>query len=161
MNDLAAAFERDVRESFSFLKDEFGFQSEQLHAHLPEVSVGFSSDATEVTVIYEVGSIPWVELARRGTWRGAAVKAETSSLELLLEERAPSDSMPQCEIAQPGTETFRACLRAKAAALRKFGSDILGGNFEVFPRLRNRAAENEQKRNLELFGSTTGETSEN
>ncbi len=157
MSDITREFERDVCESFNFLKEEFGFQVEEVRVHLPEVWASFFSDVTEVTIIYEVGSTPWVELARRGTWRGKRVKAETSSLELLLEERAPSFSMPQCEIAQPGTEAFRACLRAKAGALREFGSDILGGNFDVFPRLRIRAAENERKRNLELFGSADGE----
>lgn len=158
MTDLASEFARDVRQSFSFLEEEFGFQPGNVHAHLPEVWVSFSSSATEVTIIYEVGSTPWVELARRSTCDGKLVKTETSSLELLLEERAPSTGIRECEIAEAGTEAFRACLRAKAAALREFGSDILRGNFDVFPRLRVRAAENERKRNLELFGSADGET---
>ncbi len=161
MTDLASEFERDVRESFSFLKEEFGFQPQEVRAHLPEMWVTFASAAAEVTIIYEVGSTPWVELARRGTCDGKLVKTETSSVELLLEERAPSTGIPECEIAGPGTEAFRICLRAKAAALREFGSDILRGNFDVFPRLRVRAAENERKRNLELFGSADGETAKN
>ncbi len=159
-SELAAEVESAGRESFGFLT-ELGFHAEQVRVHLPEVWVSLSGDVTEVTIIYGAGSTPWVELARRGTSQGTVVKAETSSLELLLEERAPSASMPQCEIAQPGSEAFRACLRAKAAALREFGSDILGSNFEVFPRLRIRAAENERKRNLELIGSTNGETTRN
>ena len=159
MNYMRPEFARDVWESFGFLTDEFGFQPGEVTIHLPELWVSYSTDATEITIIYEVGSTPWVELARRGNWHGKLVKTETSSLELLLEERTPSASILECEAGQPGTEAFRACLRAKATALRRFGADILGGNFDVFPRLRIRAAENERKRNLELFGSADGETS--
>lgn len=157
MTHLSSEFERDVNESFSFLKEEFGFQLDKINIHLPEIWMSFVNDTTAVSIIYEVGSTPWVELARRGNWHGKLVKAETSSLELLLEERAPSLSMPECEIGQPGTEAFRACLGAKAAALRQFGADILDGNFDVFPKLRILAAENERRRNLDLFGSANGE----
>lgn len=157
MTDLLSRFRQEVLESFEFLATEFGLQPQEPRAHAPELWMSFASPTTEVSVIYEVGAVPWVEIARREMSDGRPLKIEASSLELLLEERASSGTI-QCDVSQPGEEAFRACLRLKAAALREFGSDILRGDFEVFSKLRLRSAENERRRNLEMFGSENGQT---
>lgn len=146
--EMIAEFERDVMAGFGFLKNELGYEADGVSMHMPEISAQFHNQTTEVTIIYEIGSAPWVRLGNRRQ------RSEPDfSLELLIEERSPKNLAFSCEAAEPGTEVFRACLKAKAEALRNLGSDVLRGDFGILPKMRVRLKENEERRNRELFGN--------
>lgn len=137
------SFEQKVLEAFRYLIDDYGYQRQSTSIHAPECWTTFRSVTTAVTVHYEIGSTPWVELAELVRDGDRAVERRRTSLELLLRERAPDE---QTFTAASDDDIPRA-LREKARQLRTYGDDILRGDFSVFPRQREVAEENLNTRN--------------
>jgi hypothetical protein len=83
------------------------------------------------------------------------VIVERSSLDMLLDARRTGD----CAIDRsPVTESdLDESLTSAAANLRRFGADVLAGDFGVFPRLKELEADNLRKRSQELFGDSNPE----
>jgi hypothetical protein len=146
--DIVARFEHDVRASFAVLEREFELTFDGISPHLPEIAAQFRSRTTKITILYEIGSPPWVELTSL-----LIHGSPTFSLELLLEERAPDDMGYTCDPAEPGSAAFRSCLDFKAAALRTVAGDVLRGDFTVLPRMEIRLRENEARRTKDVFGA--------
>src|SRR5262249_62266318 len=92
---------------------------------------------------------PWVELPRLEQTNTRS--AERYDLSFLLTERDPSwKGSPRCDdIDDPRLPTF---LNELAEKLRQFGSDVLRGDFSIFPQLKRRAEENLRRTDKELFG---------
>ena len=134
-----------VLDAFAYLLESFGFRYLSTNTHTPECWSTFHNETTAVTVHYEVGSEPWVELAELKREGNRVVERNRVALHFLVEERAPQE----VSLRGPGDddEGTRRVIYEKARQLQQYGSDILRGDFHVFPRLKEHAAENLRRRN--------------
>lgn len=104
---------------------------------LPEVWVTFKSPTTAVTVSFELGSLPWIEIGKLERVGDRTLQTARSSLELLLKHRAPEEttySEPIYDIENP---ELHSVLGEKARQLRKYAGNVLFGNFGEFVHLPN------------------------
>lgn len=156
--DCFAFFRKATREVFSFLIEDFDFTYISTQVHLPMCAIEFQSKTTGVTVLYEWESTLWVELTRLRREGNQVGEWETYGLHLLLMERSPNKLVKQVPDSRTRTDAqVNAMLRQHATALKECASDVLAGDFRIFPTLRA-VADNERRRlNKELFGSETGE----
>ncbi len=140
-------------EAFAFLVTDYGFLRKKDDAAGGESWVIFESGATRVTVHYELGAEPWVEIGRLEMRDGRLVQPNSIGLDLLLRERGKplvDDVAVPREINS--TELARM-LDVRAERLRTCGEDLLRGNFSAFPKLQTKAEKELLKREAELFGS--------
>ena len=154
--DLFAQFRTIVKQEFGFLVDEFGFKKYSSGVRTPECWVAFRTATTGVTVMFELGAGPWVEVARLGLHEGRTVELERYSLDFLLMERAPlEERTSRCDgLDDP---QLAAILARQAHQLRAHAEDILNGDFHIFPRLKGLAESAKRKWEQEVFGSSEGE----
>ena len=121
-------FRERVRSAFGFLVETAGFHEEPVPSsgfHNP-VAVWFANKTTRIVV----EGINWGMNARVAL--GQASEAfENFDLEDLVAELAPSTDLPAEE--RKGGQLTQ--LPQLADWLRVFGSDVLSGDFRVFPRL--------------------------
>ena len=150
-------FEDITTAAFAAVCRSFGLQLTAARQHIPDLWIEFANSTTGVRVTHEIGSALWVELARVGQHGGKIVWEEPCSLEMLLEDRAPGH-LGMCSVGNLEDPAFAKGLEAKGEGLRDYAADVLRGDFGVFPRLIERARENERRWNRELFGSPSGET---
>jgi len=138
-------FESIVLEAFGYLVDTFGFRYVSTDIHAPECWSTFHNSTTAVTVHFDLGSQPWVELAELKRVGGQVFEQNRAALEFLVKERAPQEAaLPTKETGDEWTKTV---IREKARQLRAYGEDVLKGDFRIFPRLKDLAADNLRKRN--------------
>lgn len=98
-----------------------------------------------MTVHFELRSQPWLVFAELRREGGRTVERNRSSLDLLLQERAPEKAPVRA--SADDNEEIRRMIFEKARQLRDYGRDVLQGDFQVFPRLKELAAENLRRRN--------------
>lgn len=111
---------------------------------MPECWSTFHSQTTAVVVHYEAGSPPWVVLARLEMVRGQILERDQSALAFLVAERSQKSSIS----GKPSNdEDLRRIIHLQAGQLREYGKDVLRGDFKIFPRLKELAAENLRQRN--------------
>jgi hypothetical protein len=134
-----------VLDAFGYLVESFGFRYLSTSTHAPECWSTFHNETTAVTVHYEIGSQPWVELAALERKGDRVVEQNRAALEFLLQERAPQEA--SLRVSGNDDEETRRAIYAKARQLREYGSEVLRGDFQIFPRLKELAAENLRRRN--------------
>jgi hypothetical protein len=133
-----------VLDAFAYLVDSFGFHYVSTDIHAPECWSTFRNATTAVTVHFELGSSAWVELAELRRQGDNIVERNRSALEFLVKERAPREAALR---SNDSDEDVKRLIYEKARQLREYGSDVLRGDFHVFPRLRELAAEGLKRRN--------------
>ncbi len=157
-NDPWRPFVESTLNHFSFLVEGYGFRHVSTQAVAYECAVIFENETTRVTVDYEMGSPPWVAIGRIEQRSGKAIVRDETSLEIILSEKGLPDVEAPAAFGDIPDEEIDEMLRLKAISLRKEADDLLRGNFESLPNLLKATEENAKKRNLELFGTESGET---
>lgn len=125
--------EAAVAETFGPLLAEFGFLRVDGSEMAPEAWIRYQNDTTALTVLEEIGTPPWVKISRLDNTSAGPMEGEGYSLGHVLSVRAP-ESLPTA--APRSAIPLRAQLAALAELVRRHGADLLRGDFEVFPRLR-------------------------
>jgi len=138
-----------VREAFRFLIEEFSFERVSSTLRTPEHRIIFENETTRVVISYEMGSAPWVELGKR---TAPGERGERYDLRFLLMKRVPYE-VPDISERARHNEPVRPTVQRLASLLRDNASDILTGNFSIFPRLRVRAEENLARTSAALYGN--------
>ena len=158
-SDLFAFFQQTTSDAFSFLGSDFGFKLISTSVHLPECAINYQNEKTGVTVCYEWESEIWVALSRLSRDEAEVFEVETYGLDVLIEERCPDHKVNK-DLAEGNwtNDNLERIVREYASTLRQCGSDVLLGDFEIFPRLKQLTERRTKERNLKLFGSETGET---
>src|SRR5690242_4488831 len=123
-----------VLDAFAYLVENFGFRNVSTNIHAPEFWSTFHNETTAVTIHYEMGSEPWVELAELKRENDHVVERNRVALEFLVQERAPQEGSLRARADDD--EEARRIIYAKARQLRQYGGDVLRGDFHVFPRLK-------------------------
>jgi len=85
-----------------------------------------------------------VELAELVRDSSRVIERNRTSLEFLLTERAPEEA--GILAGRSDEVDVKHVIYEKARLLRQYGQDVLGGDFRIFPRLKELAAENLQRR---------------
>lgn len=128
-------FDEAASAAFIFLPRDFGYNERAAELHGYECSKRFVSPMLEVTVYREVGEPPWVALtvvlAREPR------KTESYDLAVLAEVRCPGCGY----LDQRGS--LEEMLSFQASVLRKYGADLLAGDFELLPKLRSHSPQSE------------------
>jgi hypothetical protein len=129
-------FEQTALSAFSLLA-QYGFKHFGTDVFLPDIKIRFRASITEVTVVYEIGSSPGVELGRLAWVNGKQERVEYYGLRFLLMARAPGETYRvRCEINDP---VMPSLLERLAFLLVQYGNDVLQGDFSIFLRLRELA----------------------
>jgi hypothetical protein len=144
-------FMRDVRSAFDFLVRDYGFSVTAERTVGSEAWVAYENATTRVTVHYELGAEPWVEIGRLELRDGRKVQPSSIGLDLLLRERGSplSDTIDVPREIGDGEKSRMIALRAER--LRAFGDDVLRGDFRSFSKLQTKAERELLKREAELF----------
>src|SRR5689334_14270897 len=91
MNNIPEVFQtfvNETRAAFEYLVHAHGFQLTAEKAVGSEAWVAYENETTRVTVHYELGAEPWVEIGRLELRDGRTVQPSSIGLDLLLRERA-------------------------------------------------------------------------
>jgi hypothetical protein len=141
-----------VRAAFDYLITDYGFYLKDETAAGSEAWSTYENPTTRVTVHYELGSEPWVEIGQRETRDGREVQSASIGLELLLREHGNplTDAVPFPREIQAAELTHM--LRKRAEGLRVVGKDLLRGDFHELPKLQTKAETELKKREADLFG---------
>jgi hypothetical protein len=152
--DACIAFVAETRAAFDYLVANYGYRCTAEEAMGPEAWVVYEGPSTRITVHYELGTPPWVEVGRLEVVHGKRVAAKRIGLDLLLRERKKKslddDIGPPRDLRRLELSTM---LQRRADALAEAGDDLLRGNFEAFPRLYNEAERELRAREASFFGS--------
>jgi hypothetical protein len=158
-NDPFAFFQKMTYQAFQFLVTRYGFRQTETLVHPPECVVKYQNETTGITVSYEWGSEIWVTLSRLVRVGAEAQEAEGYGLDVLIEASCSGGITPVGPVSGAWkAEDIQRILQRYADALQNYGSDVLKGDFGVFTRLKQFSEEKVRQRNMELFGSETGET---
>jgi hypothetical protein len=141
---LPTELEAVALDAFRYLIDDYGFRYVSTSMHAPECWSTFHNATTAVTVHFELGSAPWVELAELKRHGGRIVEQNRSALEFLVQERAQREETTRVDAG--ADEQGERAIYEKARQLRMYGEDVLTGDFRIFPRLRQLAEENLRRR---------------
>lgn len=148
-------FHEATKSAFAYLTDYGFICREEAHAGV-EAWVVYENGTTRITVHYQLGAAPWVEIGHL-EWRGGrSVQSQSVGLDLVLRERGISF---KDEIDTPRDITpieISSMLRTRAEQLRQHSDDLLRGNFSSFPRLLTMAEKELRRREAELYGSEGG-----
>ena len=132
---VAGHFEEAALSAFAYLS-RYGFRHGGSKYLMPELYIDFRNATTDVTLGYELGSAPFVELGRLGRITGEELAEESYSIGLLLAERAPQEEWEfRCGLDDPG---LPVAIERLASLVEKYAKDILEGDFSVFPCLQLR-----------------------
>lgn len=142
-----------TRRAFAYLVNDYGFRMKTEMALGSEAWVAYENHTTRITVHYELGAEPWVEIGRVELRDGQLVQPSSIGLELLVRERGkPLDDQVRVprDITAPEISQM---IGTRAERLRSLGEDLLRGDFRGFPKLQTKAGQELQRREAELFGS--------
>jgi hypothetical protein len=159
-SDSFAFFKKAAEDAFRFLITDYDFKLVSTTVYPPECSIKYRNKTAGVNITYEWKSALWVELIRLRQEDSEVIEAERYGLSLLMETRRPDRNSNQARATgqEWSNEFLENLLREYANFLREYGSDVLTGDFTVFPVLKKLAAHYRRKRNKELFGTFSGET---
>jgi hypothetical protein len=129
------AYEALIDNIFQAVIAEYSFKKFQVDAQRFEYWVVYRNLTTEISIFWEMGSLPWMRIADVHNLQNA------SSLEWLLVELGV-EKMPTPEEAyhfpQYSEQDIVAALQKKEQQLHEYGKDVLTGNFVIFPKLQER-----------------------
>ncbi len=131
-----SVFERMVEKAFWGLEARFGFKKPETKFGSRSVTVSFKNATTEVTLNYEMGNMPWLEIA---DLQNPEVKSTLGWL--LVEKGLEQAPLPeQAFHPTPLNEThLEPVLQTMGRQLTDQGSDLLKGDFAIMPKLQERA----------------------
>ena len=157
--DSFGEFKKAARAAFAFLASPpYNCQEHQTVIRPPECSINYLNKTTGVTVSYEWGGSPSVVLTKLKHGSALISEGEQIGLKFIVMERCPSRVD---RFDRNVGDDLEGTLKDHAQILKECGYEILTGDFEMFPRLKQLAIEEEYRANLELFGSGTGEIVQN
>jgi len=139
--------------AFSYLVSDYGFHLTDRRALGPEAWIAYESETTRITIHYELGAEPWIEIGRLEVRDGQVVQPVSIGLDLLLRERGrPLND----EVAEPRDIDEREISRmvfTRAERVRSLGDDLLRGDFRSFPKLQTKAEKELRRREEAMFES--------
>ena len=153
--DPFAFFKRATADAFRFFVDEYGFEKVSTNVHPPECEIKYQNETTGIAITYEWGGVIWVDVSRLTRTTTEVVEDEGYSLGLLMLECCPSRDINEfypSEGESPDQYVERVLFDC-AKVLKEYGTEILRGNFRLFPKLNKLAEEVLRQRNKEMFGS--------
>lgn len=154
-----ADFEVAVSNSFAFLLNEYNFQFISRSVHIPECLIKYRNPSTGVNCTYEWSGSLSVDMVRLEEGPTGIIEGETYSVSLLILEFDPEFEFESINgIGKEPNEYVNRAAEIYAKYLRDFGSSILSGDFQLFPRLKKQAEIVLREMNLRLYGSESGET---
>jgi hypothetical protein len=130
-------FERLVDKAFFELETRHGLKKTDTAFHKHGCVVRFKNTTTQVTLNYEITSLPWMEIADISD-----LEHNKSTLEWLLVEKGIEKS-PTPDLAFQTTKMagsqLEATLQMKCQQLLEHGAPLLNGDFSIIPKLQDRA----------------------
>jgi hypothetical protein len=157
--DPFAFFKEATADAFHFLVTDYSFEHISTTVHTPECAVKYWNETTGVTITCEWGGAIWVDLSRLKRTPAEVVEGERYSLDILMLERCPNKDISHfLSDKEWSNEHIKKILLDYADVLKECGHDVLKGDFQIFPKLKNLAEDVLRQRNKELFGSESGET---
>lgn len=155
--DAFGSFKKGTRSAFSFLlQAPYNFKEVETITHGYECTIRFENSTTGVLVQHELESTPWVILKKRNLTRnGPWWYDESFGLKFVVMERRPSEIE---RVRGINSDKLEDVLNDQAQLLKECGHDLLLGDFQLAPRLRELEEAAERQANLELFGSEDGTT---
>lgn len=125
-----AEFQKTCLELFWFLVDDYGFEYVSTDSYSHECSILFRAAPNVAIRIYdEVGGMPWAQITGRVGSRTNPNKTKEFVLDSLIRKRCPGFAVTKCEHKQCSEVEVREILQQYAVALRKYGDDVLHGDF--------------------------------
>lgn len=156
MTQIPEVFEPFVaatKESFGYLDTDYGFRLISTGSSGPGAWVTYENETTRVTVNWELGSAPWVEIGRLEVRGNALVQPASIGLHLVLRERG-RPLLDELDVPRDlSTAEITEMTRTRAVALHEFGRDLLCGDFSAFPRLQKKAERELRDREADVFGA--------
>jgi hypothetical protein len=140
MDASMTRFESRVRDAFASLISAFELRRVQSSLLSWEYLVAFENDYAGLLVRFEPRTGPWVELARLAVINGKTTRIESYDLVFLLQERGGAWRKVRCESVDD--PCVAETLTRLAQDVQEYATDVLQGDFSVFPRLRKRAEDN-------------------
>ena len=129
-------FERILTKTFRVLEGRYGFKKGEAMYSPKGCTVQFQNATTDVTLHYEIGEMPWLDIAE-------IQNAENrSTLGWLLVERGiektpiPAAAFRSNPLAEKDIE---AVLEKKNQQFVEYGMDLINGDFSLMPALQKRA----------------------
>lgn len=142
-----------VKTAFRYLEFDYGFRIKSDRGLGSEAWVVYENQTTRISVHYELGAEPWVEIGRLELRDGQRVQPASIGLDLLLRERGKPLSDGVKVPRDIGEVEISQMVSIRAERLHDFGGDLLRGDFGAFPKLQTKAEQELQRREAELFGS--------
>ena len=129
-------FERIIMKTFRVLESRYGFKKSETIYSSKGCTVQFQNPTTAVTLHYEVGEEPWLDIAETRN------PENKSTLGWLLVERGiektpmPIAAFRSKPLAEKDLETV---LEKKNQQFIEYGMDLINGDFSIMPALQKRA----------------------
>jgi hypothetical protein len=141
-----------TKEAFAFLESDYGFRLMVKRWAGAEAWVTYETQVTRITIHYELGAEPWIEIGRLEIRDGKVVQPASIGLDLLLRERGMPLNDEVLEPRDIGESEISRMIATRAERIRRLGSDLLRGDFRDFPKLQTKAEEELKLREETLFG---------
>jgi hypothetical protein len=139
--------------AFSYLVSDYGFRLTGKRVLGAEAWVTYESETTRITIHYELGAEPWIEIGRLEVRDGKVVQPASIGLDLLLRERGKPLNDQLSEPRDIGESEISRMVATRAERVRSLGDDFLRGDFRAFPKLQTKAEKELKRREETLFGS--------
>ncbi len=141
MDDIGAQIERH----FGRLASDFDLTPQPYQAGRRGGRASFSSDNVQLDVNHEAGATPWVTIGRAG------------GLQFGLHELAAAAGRDG-ELEEGSEEPSGEVLARLADLTRELAGALLSGDFSAFPALKRARAARKRESNVQMFGTSTGES---
>jgi len=131
-----SVFERMVEKSFWGLEARYGFKKTETKFGNRSVIVRFQNTTTEITLNYEIGNTPWLEIADLHN-----AKNKSTLGWLLVETGVEKTPLPE-QAFHPTTLNegeLESVLQTMDQQLLDHGANLLKGDFAIMPKLHVRA----------------------
>jgi hypothetical protein len=133
---LFKVFIKEAKAAFGFLIKDYHCFLVSTNIHPLECSLWYRNSTTGVQIEYEVGVLPTVFICKLKTRGSEVVWKETYPLRYLIGERCPNEKLEVFDPLTINPKVFRAVLSYYGRLLQQCGSDVLEGNFSIFPLLK-------------------------
>jgi len=129
-------FEIMVDKAFWGLDAKYGFKKTETKFVGRTCTVQFRNATTEVLLNYELGNMPWLEISDT---QHAEIKSTLGWLLVELDIEKPPKPEQAFRPTTLSEGTLDPILQKMGEQILEYGTDLLKGNFTVFPKLQARA----------------------
>ena len=151
--DYFALFKKATAEAFSFLGTYYGFHIASTFCQMPECAIEYRNETTALVVTYEWESELWVVLKPLKLRSGKVVGGEEIGLDFLIKLRCPERAVRSPGSQRWTNKVIKQRLSHYASVLKECASDILEGDFLIFPEVRKLAKIAKHERDRALYRS--------